>query len=87
MNPKAARSRRSAASCSGSTSAIDPAGLWPRWLVAPDPQMQVEAAALGLELVDPAFAVVVAAGLEGEDLQVAGEVLELGQQFSDGHPT
>jgi hypothetical protein len=49
--------------------------------------VQVDAAALEVELVEFAFAVVLAAGLEGEDLQVAGEVLELGQQFSYRHPT
>jgi hypothetical protein len=43
------------------------------------PQVQIHPAALELELVDLALAVVVAAGLEGQDLQVAGEVLELGQ--------
>jgi hypothetical protein len=51
------------------------------------PEVQVDPAALEFELVDLAFAVVLAAGLEGEDLQVAGEVLELGQQFSYRHPT
>jgi hypothetical protein len=56
-------------------------------VVASGPEVQVDPAALELELVDLALAVVVAAGLEGEDLQVAGEVLELGQQFSYGHPT
>jgi hypothetical protein len=49
--------------------------------------VQVDAAALELELVDLALAVVFAAGLEGEDLQVAREVLELGQQLSYGHLT
>jgi hypothetical protein len=58
-----------------------------RWLVASGPEVQVDAAALELELVDLALAVVVAAGLEGEDLQVAREVLEFGQQFSYGHLT
>jgi hypothetical protein len=48
--------------------------------------MQVDPAALELELIDLALAVVLAAGLEGQDLQVAGEVLELGQQFSYRHP-
>ncbi len=42
--------------------------------------------ALELELVDLALAVVLAAGLEGQYLQIAGEVLELGQQVSYGHP-
>jgi hypothetical protein len=54
-------------------------GLAPRWLVASGPEVEVDPAALELELVDLALAVVLAAGFEGEDLQVAGEVLELGQ--------
>ena len=53
--------------------------LVPGWLVAAGPQVQIHPAALELELVDLALAVVLATGLEGEDLQVAGEVLELGQ--------
>jgi hypothetical protein len=40
--------------------------------------VQVDPAALELELVDLALAVGFAAGLEGEDLQVAGEVLGAG---------
>jgi hypothetical protein len=48
-------------------------------------EVQVDPAALKLELVDLALAVVFAAGLEGEDLEVAGEVMELGQQFSYRH--
>jgi len=48
--------------------------------------VQVDPAALELELVDLALAVIFAAGLEGEDLKVAGQVLELGQQFLYGHP-
>ncbi len=51
----------------------------PPGLVAAGAEVQVDPAALELELVDLALAVVLAAGLEGEDLQVAGEVLELGQ--------
>jgi hypothetical protein len=47
--------------------------------------VQVDPAALELELVDLALAVVFAAGLEREDLQVAGEALELGQQVSYRH--
>jgi hypothetical protein len=81
--PKAARSRRRAASWSGSTSAIGSSRLRPRRLVASGAQVQVDPAALELELVDLALEVVVAAGLEGQDLQVAGEALELGQQVSD----
>ena len=42
--------------------------LPPRWLVASDPQVQVDPAALELELVDLALAVLFAAGLEGHDL-------------------
>jgi len=41
--------------------------------------VQIYPAALELELVDLALAVVFATGLEDQDLQVAGEVLELGQ--------
>jgi hypothetical protein len=51
------------------------------------PEVQVDPAALELELVDLALAVVLATGLEGQDLRVARQVLELGQQFSYGHPT
>jgi hypothetical protein len=40
--------------------------------------VQVDPAALELELVDLALAVVLAAGLEGQHFQVAGQVLELG---------
>jgi hypothetical protein len=57
----------------------------PGWLVASGPQMQIHPAALELELVELALAVGLATGLEGQDLQVAGEVLELGQQVSYGH--
>jgi hypothetical protein len=49
------------------------------WLVAAGPEVQIDPAALEFELVDLAFAVVLATGLEGQDLQVAGEVLELDQ--------
>ena len=41
--------------------------------------MQVDPVALPLDLIDFALAVVLAAGLERQDLEVAGEVLELGQ--------
>jgi hypothetical protein len=41
--------------------------------------VQVDPAALELELVDLALAVLLTAGLEGEDLQVAGQVLQLSQ--------
>jgi hypothetical protein len=53
--------------------------LPPRGLVAAGPQVQVDPAALELELVDLALAVLLTAGLEGEDLQVAGQVLQLSQ--------
>jgi len=49
--------------------------------------VQVDPAALELELVDLALAVLLTAGLEGEDLQVAGQVLQLSQLSSYGHPT
>jgi hypothetical protein len=49
--------------------------LAPRWLVAAGPQVQIHPAALELELVDLALAVVLAAGLEGQHLQVVGQVL------------
>jgi hypothetical protein len=52
--------------------------LLPWCLVASGPQVQVDAAALELQLVDLAFAVVLATRLEGENFEVAGEVLELG---------
>ena len=57
----------------------------PRWLVPAGPEVQVDPAALEFELVDLAFAVVLAAGLEGQDLQVTGKVLKLGQQVSYRH--
>jgi hypothetical protein len=63
----------------------DSSRLPPRRLVAPGPEVQVHPAAMELELVDLALAVVLAAGLEDEDLQVARQVLELGQQFSYRH--
>jgi hypothetical protein len=56
-----------------------PGRLAPRWVVAAGPQVQVDPAALELKLVDLALAVVLAAGLEGQDLQVAGQVLKPGQ--------
>jgi hypothetical protein len=48
-------------------------------LVAVGAQVQVDPAALELELVDLALAVVFAAGLEGQDLQIAREDLQLRQ--------
>jgi hypothetical protein len=59
--------------------------LPPWWFVAAGPQVQIDPAALELEVVDLAFAVVLAAGLEGEDFQVARQVLQLGQQISNRH--
>jgi hypothetical protein len=53
-----------------------------RWLVAAGAQVQVDPAALERELVDLALAVVLAAGLERQDLQDARPALELGQQVS-----
>jgi hypothetical protein len=64
----------------GSTSAMGVGRLPPWRLVASGPQVQIDPAALELELVDLALAVVLATSLEGQDFQVAGEVLELGQQ-------
>jgi hypothetical protein len=61
--------------------------LPPRRLVAAGSEVEVDPAALELELVDFPLAVVLAAGLEGEDLQVAREALTLGQQVSYRHPT
>jgi hypothetical protein len=56
----------------------DPSRLPPWRLVASGSQVQVDPAALELQLVDLALAVVLATRLEGEHLQVAGQVLELG---------
>ena len=74
-------------SCSAGSSAAGELTLPPRWLVAAGPEVQVDPAALELELVDLALAVLLAAGLEGEHLQVAGEVLQAGQESSYGHAT
>jgi hypothetical protein len=54
----------------------DPGRLPPRWLVASGAQVQIDPAALELELVDLALAVLFAPGLEGQHLQLAGKVLE-----------
>ena len=59
--------------------------LRPRRLVPAGPEVKVDPVALEFELVDLAFAVVLAAGLEGQDLQVTGKVLKLGQQVSYCH--
>src|SRR4029453_14901110 len=61
--------------------------LAPRWLVAAGAEMEINPAALELELLDLALAVLLPPGLERQDLQVAGEVLEFGEEFSDGHPS
>jgi hypothetical protein len=47
--------------------------------------VQVDPAALDLELVDLALAVILTASLERQDLQVARQALELGQEFSYCH--
>ena len=62
-------------------------GRLPPWLVAAGPKVQIHPAALQLELVDLALAVVHAPGLERQHLQVPGEVLQVSQQFSYGHAT
>jgi hypothetical protein len=59
----------------------------PPGLVAAGAEVQIDPAALEFELVDLTLAVVLTTSLEGEDLQVARQVLELGQQFSYRHPT
>jgi hypothetical protein len=56
-----------------------PARLAPRRLVPAGAKVQVDPATLELELVDLTLAVVLTAGLEGQDLQVAGQVLQFGQ--------
>ena len=63
-----------------------PARLAPRRLVPAGAKMQVDLATLELELVDLTLAVIITAGLEGQDLQVAVEVLELDQLFSSWCP-
>jgi hypothetical protein len=60
--------------------------LPPWWFVASGPQVEVDPAAVELELVDLALAVVLAASLERENLQVARQPMELGQQVSYRHP-
>ena len=63
------------------------ARLPPRWVVPAGAEVQIDPAALEFELVDVALAVFLAAGLEGQDLEVAGQVLQLCQQLSHGHVT
>jgi len=48
-------------------------------------QVQVHAAALPLDLIDLAFAVVLTAGLEGEQLGVPRKHLERDKHLSYGH--
>src|SRR5215213_1375445 len=58
------------------------------WLRSGNPsglQGEVHPAALPLDLVDFAFAVVVAAGLEGEHFHISRQALQALQQFSYGH--
>ena len=59
-----------------------PARLAPRRLVPACAKMQVDPAALELELVDLALAVILAAGLEREQFGISRELLQFGQQFS-----
>jgi hypothetical protein len=47
--------------------------------------MQVHPAALPLDFVDLAFAVLLAASLERQQLRVPGQLLQMGQQVSDRH--
>ena len=49
-----------------------PSRLPPRRLVASSPKVQIDSVALELELIDLALTVVLAAGLEGEQLRIAG---------------
>jgi hypothetical protein len=59
--------------------------LPPRRLVAPNPGVQVHLAALPLNLVDLALAVVLAARLEGQQLSVLRQPLEASKQVSYCH--
>jgi hypothetical protein len=54
-----------------------PSWLPPRWFVSPGPQVQVDPAALEIELVDLALAVVLAAGLEREQFGTSRELLDM----------
>ena len=63
--PKAARSRRRAASWSGATSAIARAGYRRGGSSRRGPEVQVDQATLEFKLVDLALAVVLATRLEG----------------------
>jgi hypothetical protein len=63
------------------------ARLPPRWVVPADAKVQIHPAALKLELVDLALAVLLAAGLERQHLEVAGKMLQAGKELSNGHIT
>jgi hypothetical protein len=56
-----------------------------RWVVAADAKVQVHPAALALDLIDLAFAVVLASGLEGEQFGFPRERLEGCQHVSHSH--
>jgi hypothetical protein len=65
-------------------------GPWDRSAIAAvtrrvGPGVQVDAAALELDLVDLAFAILFAAGFEGEQFRVARKPLQGGQQVLDRH--
>jgi hypothetical protein len=62
-----------------------PSRLPPRWLVSSGPEVQVDPAALELELVDLALAVILAAGLEREQFGISRELLQFGQQLPYRH--
>jgi hypothetical protein len=54
-------------------------------LVSPDAEVQIDAVALPLDLVDLALAVLLAASLEGQHLLILREVLQLSQHLSNDH--
>ena len=54
-------------------------------VVSPDAEMQLDPAALPLDLVDLALAVLLAARLERQHLRVLREVLQPSQHLSNGH--
>jgi hypothetical protein len=55
------------------------------WLVASSPEVQIDPAALELELVHLALAVVLAARLEREQFGISRQLLQFSQQFSYRH--
>jgi hypothetical protein len=63
----------------------DPSRLPPWWLVASGPQVQVDPAALKLEVVDLALAVLLTPGLKGQQLGVPRKRLEGRQHLSYCH--